>query len=310
MLQAQAEGLTLLVADNKAGYFGVHLNQTSKSKPYTVQVSRGGKMVHLGSFATAEEAALAVARANVRTDAPAGSPCPVAAKRAAPLPKPPTAKANPKPVTISAKAEQTTCSRPDKRLVGKRISVFWAEEATWFSGSIREYNDTTEEHLVVYDDGDQRHEELHDPTLQWKLIASNAAPQPTQKAASVAARRTDAPAASPPPAAAKRAAPSSKLPLVKQPRSSLAPHCLQPVTLPNHAASASIALGTVAATAPAPRALFKDKLALVKRELGIEPTTPAIPAIAEANELMGITPSAGESLLAQLDNVIVELNTL
>ena len=31
-------------------------------KPYQAQVSRGGKMAHLGSFATAEEAALHVAR--------------------------------------------------------------------------------------------------------------------------------------------------------------------------------------------------------------------------------------------------------
>jgi len=391
--------------------------------------------------------------------------------------------------------EQTICSRTaSKGLVGERICVFWADDATWFSGSIREYNAATETHLVVYDDGDQRHEELHDPTLQWELIAASAAPLPTRKAASVAARgtasahtnseqaiqgrravrmtaaggkqakqveltdaaqaalrqaevegltihpavrydsttgyrnvrkyrhgqrcyearvcragkkvylgifataeeaalafartpeaqaevanakpappadnefvaqaateglklepsshasgykgvillggryraqvwrvgknvvlgcfataeeaalavaranaRTDAPAASPRPAAAKRAAPPPKLPLAKQLRSSLAPRCLQPVALQNHAASTSIALGTVAAAAPAP-ALFKDKLALLKRELGIEPATPAIPAIAEANALMGITPSSGDSLLAQLDNVIAAIS--
>ena len=62
MLQAQAEGLTLTVADNKTGYFGVHLNKPGQSKPYEAQVRRGGKKVHLGSFATAEEAALCVAR--------------------------------------------------------------------------------------------------------------------------------------------------------------------------------------------------------------------------------------------------------
>ena len=47
--QAQAEGLTLLVAENKAGY---HAN------PYQARVKCGGKDVHLGYFATAEEAAL------------------------------------------------------------------------------------------------------------------------------------------------------------------------------------------------------------------------------------------------------------
>ena len=61
--------------------------------------------------------------------------------------------------------------------------------------------------------------------------------------------------------------------------------------------------------APAPRALFiKDKLALLKRELGIEQTTPAIPAIAEANQLLGITPSGGDSLLAQLDTILAAVS--
>eukprot|EP00964_Phaeocystis_antarctica_P126142 scaffold89866_cov56-Phaeocystis_antarctica.AAC.2 len=60
--QAQAEGLTLLVADNKAGYFGVCLNNPGKPKPYAAQVKRGGKVVSLGRFVTADEAALCVAR--------------------------------------------------------------------------------------------------------------------------------------------------------------------------------------------------------------------------------------------------------
>ena len=58
--QAQAE--TLLKADNKTGYFGVHLAHPGKPKPYQAQVSRGGNSVSLGYFATAEEAALFVAR--------------------------------------------------------------------------------------------------------------------------------------------------------------------------------------------------------------------------------------------------------
>ena len=56
--QAQAEKLTLLVAENKTGYFGVCLANPGKPKPYKVQVRRNGTVVHLGSFATAEEAAL------------------------------------------------------------------------------------------------------------------------------------------------------------------------------------------------------------------------------------------------------------
>jgi len=60
--QAEAEGLTLLVADNTTGYFGVYLINPGQPKPYTAQVRRGGKQVSLGSFATAEEAALCIAR--------------------------------------------------------------------------------------------------------------------------------------------------------------------------------------------------------------------------------------------------------
>ena len=59
--EAEAEGLTLLKADNKTGYYGVY-HQPGKSKPYLAQLKRGGKQVNLGSFATAEEAALCVAR--------------------------------------------------------------------------------------------------------------------------------------------------------------------------------------------------------------------------------------------------------
>ena len=60
--QARAEGLTLRVADNTAGYHGVTLHTTGRSKPYQAKVTRGGKQVSLGYFATAEEAALCVAR--------------------------------------------------------------------------------------------------------------------------------------------------------------------------------------------------------------------------------------------------------
>ena len=60
--QAQAEGLTLRVADNKAGYLGVRLEPRNNSNPYQVRVRRGGKTVSLGCFATAEEAALSIAR--------------------------------------------------------------------------------------------------------------------------------------------------------------------------------------------------------------------------------------------------------
>merc|ERR1711865_146933 len=77
MQQAQAKGL--VVADNEAGYYGVYIDKRSQAKPYQAQVKRGGKRVHLGSFATAEEAALCVARSSEGKEA---------AKRAAAAPVP------------------------------------------------------------------------------------------------------------------------------------------------------------------------------------------------------------------------------
>ena len=74
--QAEAEGLTLLKADNKTGYFGVSHSDPGYPKPYKARVRCGGNMVSLGSFVTAEEAALCIARS------PEGRAA--AAKRAAP----------------------------------------------------------------------------------------------------------------------------------------------------------------------------------------------------------------------------------
>ena len=60
--QAEAEGLTLLKADNISGYKAVYADNSSKDKPYQAQVRRGSKQVNLGRFVTAEEAALCFAR--------------------------------------------------------------------------------------------------------------------------------------------------------------------------------------------------------------------------------------------------------
>ena len=60
--QAQAEKLTPRVAKNTTGYSGVYLNNPGHPKPYQARMRRGGKLENLGYFATAEEAALCVAR--------------------------------------------------------------------------------------------------------------------------------------------------------------------------------------------------------------------------------------------------------
>ena len=58
---AEAEGLTLLRAENTSGFMGVS-RSGSASKPFKAQLKVGGHHHYLGVFATAEEAALAVAR--------------------------------------------------------------------------------------------------------------------------------------------------------------------------------------------------------------------------------------------------------
>ena len=64
MQQAQAEGLTLLVAlaANATGYFGVRFQKPGKPMPYHAMFRHGGIDVGLGHFATAEGAALSIAR--------------------------------------------------------------------------------------------------------------------------------------------------------------------------------------------------------------------------------------------------------
>ena len=79
--QAQAEGLTLRVGKNSTGYFGV-CHEPTKSLPYRAQLKCEGKKVTLGNFATAEEAALCVARS------PQGQRAAKAAEVAAAVPPP------------------------------------------------------------------------------------------------------------------------------------------------------------------------------------------------------------------------------
>jgi hypothetical protein len=59
---AAAEGLTLLRAENVTGFKGVSRAGRSASKPFQAMQKHDGRDKHLGNFATAEEAALAVAR--------------------------------------------------------------------------------------------------------------------------------------------------------------------------------------------------------------------------------------------------------
>ena len=86
--------------------------------------------------------------------------------------------------------------------------------------------------------------------------------------------------------------------------------CPPRVPLPQRDApspQASPKLEATAATA-AP-VLFTHKLALLKRELDIAPAIPAIPAVAEASQHMGITPGLDQSLGSQLDRLLAIISS-
>jgi len=98
--QADAEGLTLLRAEsNSTGYKGVSF-RSGKATPYKAQVWRGRKQVSLGTFATAEEAALVVARDS-------------AAQAAAPQP----------PATSSRKRKVKSEEQPPNMPAGARLKL-------------------------------------------------------------------------------------------------------------------------------------------------------------------------------------------
>ena len=76
--QAETEGLALMKSEKSStGYLNVAFNRDHQSKPYQARVKRGGKQVILGHFATAEEAALVVARTPEAQAAAAAPPEPL-----------------------------------------------------------------------------------------------------------------------------------------------------------------------------------------------------------------------------------------
>ena len=86
-------------------------------------------------------------------------------------------------------------------LVGRRVRVYWAPEKTWYSGKIREFNPLTSQHIVYYDDGDQRKYVLSDPLLQWELLEpAVAVPRPSSSSSASSQKRHNPPPAAPSPA--------------------------------------------------------------------------------------------------------------
>ena len=71
----------------------------------------------------------------------------------------------------------SSASRPsgptDQAAVGCRVSMFWRAELppSWFTGVVKQFNPASGEHLVVYEDGDQRwhgmEAEAREDNVRW-----------------------------------------------------------------------------------------------------------------------------------------------
>ena len=172
MAQAAAEGFTLQRSKCASGYKGVEVaaRVDCTYERYKAKVSVAGKPVFLGCFDTVEEAALAVARANERTDKPTGSPRPAAARRVMQPPKPPPAKPHytppPRPLrtmtppTLSEIVAATHAPAPLRP--NQRVRVWWDDE-TSFDGRLTDTHSelgrdgvVQQRFQVAYDDGERR----------------------------------------------------------------------------------------------------------------------------------------------------------
>ena len=69
--------------------------------------------------------------------------------------------------------------------VGSRVSIRWTgtPDAPWYSGRIVDYAPATNEHLVLYDDGEQKMHVLGQEELQWAGKEDEAPEQDSPKAA-------------------------------------------------------------------------------------------------------------------------------
>ena len=78
----------------------------------------------------------------------------------------------------TARPHTGDCAEAMKRpraLIGRRVRVHWEGDDCFFEGVVREWSQTSGQHLVVYDDKSQRWETLSDPTLDWSTIVTPSA---------------------------------------------------------------------------------------------------------------------------------------
>ena len=83
-----------------------------------------------------------------------------------------------------AMSNSLTLEGPD--LVGKRVRVYWPDDKKWYSGQAKAFDSVTLEHLVRYDDGEERQECLTGlEPLQWELLLPAVAAASSTRAATM-----------------------------------------------------------------------------------------------------------------------------
>lgn len=78
--------------------------------------------------------------------------------------------ARPSGVGAAAAASKTMSARQlGRSLVGSRLSVWWEEDEAWYEGTVRDFSGALGEHVICYDDGEQRDEALD--RCRWRLLS-------------------------------------------------------------------------------------------------------------------------------------------
>ena len=256
--QAKAEGLTMQRSDNATGYRGVRkdLRKKSKLNPFFATVWRNRKTNTLGYFATAEEAALAYARA------------PEARAQVA------AEVANPKPVQLTAKA-----------VVNAEVVEIDEED---------EEEKEEDEAMGRTDAADAADSDDSDDDSDDDPDNDKPATKPAAAAAEELEQEEDPPASSP--AAAKRAGPPPKLSPAKQPHHTQPLRPVQPMPLPQRdgpAPQASPPAAAAAAVVPAEHRA--QQLAQLEARLGVsmQPGATPVQHVEHMEALLEVTAAGG-----------------
>ena len=96
-----------------------------------------------------------------------------------PQPKKPAAPQPPKQPRSAASATSSCTTRPpalpastrpyQDKVKDRRVSIYWTGDRKWFTGTIVQFDATTDEHYIKYEDGDQRWEALAEMEDQSQL---------------------------------------------------------------------------------------------------------------------------------------------